>query len=476
MRDTILVINQNDSQTQAIIRKLRAEQIDARLMPRDVTLEQIKAFSPRGIIISGGITGSRKDPFDPKWLMAGLPVLALGDAALGLLSELAGKAGEEALSAGIHPVTLYDCPVLSQWSEGERYLHDVYPLQLSECLRPAVAVNGSCIGFQHIELPLFGLQLHVEQNDLDAAQVLASFALDVCLCTRWWDSDALIDQAVTLIRDKTGDGIVLLELTGGVDSGVCALLGHMAVGAQLKCYWVDTGLTHLSTGAETLAFFRDTMGLKVDVVEAKERFMGALQGLASQDAKELAISGLLHEIRLAQEERLNATVLLSPVNASDLITGEAEQKDIAAENIIAPIAQLFKDEVRRLGEMLELPPALSGKQPCPQTGLALRVGGEVTEARLAVLRAADGIWMAEVEQSGQGRKLWQHFAMLMPLNDSYVVSLRAVNLVEGGGVQAARLPYELLERVTCRILGEVPGVKRVMYDFTSSVCVLNEWP
>lgn len=473
MQDTVLVINKNDRQTQAIVKKLRAEGICALMVSADISPEAISSAAPKGLIVAGGISGSMDPSFDTKWLQLGLPILALGDAALSLLGALGGTPESEALPNGLHAVSANETDIAYQFSDNEWYLSNVYPLSLCETLASWVDADSRCIGFTHHMLPLFGLQMHIEQNDLDAAQVLSSFAVNVCLVKREWESKQLINLAVQDIREAAGDNAVLLELSGGVDSSVCALLSQLAVGDRLHCYFVDTGLLRPAIMAETLAFFRDEKGIDIQVIDAKARFFEALSGLDSQSEKEYTIHTLLESIRTEQKAAMGAGALVSTLNASDMMTGEADD----APHAIAPLFQFFKDEVRRLGESLGLPPDIFSRQPFPETGLALRFSGAVDAEKIALLQQVDRIFLEEVEKSGQGKKLWQYFAMLMPVGKEYIACLRAVNLVDGMQVQAARLAFDLLENTTNRILDEVPCVVRVLYDFTGRHCAGDiQWP
>jgi len=473
MQDTVLVINQNDRQTQAIVKKLRAEGICALMVSADISTEAIQTAAPKGLIIAGGVSGDIAPCFDAKWLQSGLPILALGDAALSLLTVLGGTPETEALPSGLHAVSANETAIACQFGDNEWYLSNVFPLSLCETLTSWVDTNSGCIGFSHRMLPLFGLQMHIEQNDLDAAQILSTFAVNVCLLKREWESKRLIDLAVHDIKTAAGDGAVLLELSGGVDSSVCALLGQLAAGDKLRCYIVDTGLLRPAIMTETLAFFRDEKGISVSVVDAKARFFKALSGLISQSEKEHAIHTLLENIRAEQKAAMGAGVVLSAVNASDMMIGEAEHR----ADVTVPLTQFFKDEVRRLGESLGLPADIYSRQPFPETGLALRFLGAVDAEKIALLQQVDRIFLEEMEKSGQGKKLWQYFAMLMPIGKEYIACLRAVNLVDGMQVQPARLAFDLLEDTTNRILNEVPCVVRVLYDFTGQPCAGDiQWP
>lgn len=478
MQDKILVINQNNAQTQVIVRALRQEQIFAQIVDSSITIAQIKEEDPMGLIVSGSAGNGDSIPFNEKWLLAGLPVLALGDAALSLLETLGGTF-DAPLPSGIHAITCGTSPILANWYQSDRYLSNVHPLILPECLQCSAQVGEACIGFHHQSLPLFGMQIQMEQNDVDIAQLLAAFAIDVCLCSKWWDSDVIIRQATAAIKERVGDGTALLALTGGVDSGVCSLLAYAALGNRLKCYLVDTGLLPQADLTDTLDFFRDERGIEVKVIDAKQRFLAALEGIGDKAEKAERIHRLLETIQCEQKETMQPDWLIRATNCQDMLSGAIPEQDaLFGQHVIDPIAQLFKDEVRHLGEMLGLAPAIVSRQPFPETGFALRVNGEINAQHLQVLRDASHIFQSEIKQSGQDRKLWQYFAVLMPLAHGYIVVMRAVNAIEGGRrYDAARLPVDLTERVTKRILEEVPLVLRVLYDFTPAKRWQDiEWP
>ena len=477
MRDMVFVLNFDGLSSRSIARKLRAERFFCKIVPGNVSVEEVKSQAPLGLILAGGSTGERlKMDFDPQLLLLGVPVLALGDAAPALLNQLGGKAAPETLSRQVATVTYDDSRLFAQLEPGERLLCGVHPLLLSETLVPCAQTGDTAIGFRHQELPVFGLQLQIEQNDTDGMQILVNFAQDVCGCTAWWDNDAFVERAVEEIRRIVGEGTAVCALSGGVDSGVCALLGHMAIGARLKCIFVDTGLLRKNEVQAVLGFYRDTMGLNIRCVDARERFLTAIAGVTGAAQKQEIIARLLEEIL---EEEVQATsgadVLLHGTNYNDRMqengaavfaAGFASGKAVMVE----PVRELFKDEIRRIAEDLGLPPNIITRQPFPDSGLALRILSDVTNEKLDILREADAIFRDEVEKSGQGKRLWQHFAILSanPADGKMVVLLRAVHASEGAMAMAARLSYDLLERVVDRILREVPKVSRVVYDLTPS--------
>jgi len=481
MRDMVLILSFDGTNGRSVARKLRAERVYCKIVPADIALDEVKNQEPLGLILAGGSQGAISLPgFQQELMELGLPVLALGDAATAVCSLLGGQASDSYLEQSAAPVTYQaELPLFEEVAEGERMMLFVRPLTLTESLTPVAWAHDAVIGFAHPEKRLFGLQFQVEQNDPDGIMILANFALKVCGCTPWWDSAAFIQRAVDEICRVTGEGTALCAISGGVDSGVCAMLGHKAIGTRLKCIFVDTGLLRKGDGDFVMSFYRDVLGLNIVRVDASDRFLRELSGIVDPERKSQIVMRLLQEILSAEVAKTpDVNVLLQGTNYSDYAISPLTDTPVAMSMrsrkaiMVEPVRELFKDEIRRVGEELGMPQEVTTRQPFPGAGLALRVLGDVTSQRLQVLREADFIFQEEVAQSGQGKRLWQHFAVLsdMALSglNGMAICLRAVHASEGSAALAARLPYDLLERVANRILKTIPQVVRIVYDLTPS--------
>ncbi len=481
MRDMVLILSFDGANGRSVARKLRAERVYCKIVPADIAPEEVQNQEPLGLILAGSSQGALSLPgFDPQILEMGLPVLAMGDAAAAVCGLLHGQAADTYLEQSAAPVTYAaGLPLFEEVAEGERMMTFVRPLTLTEDLVPAAWARDAVIGFSHAEKRLYGLQFQVEQNDPDGLMILANFAMKVCGCTPWWDSAAFIQRAVDEIRRVVGEGTALCAISGGVDSGVCAMLGHKAIGARLKCIFVDTGLLRKGEGDFVMAFYRDTLGLNIVRVDAADRFLRELSGITDPVRKGQTATRLLQEILNAEVAKTpEVNVLLEGTNYSDYAVSPMSETTISMgarsrkATLVEPVRELFKDEIRRVGEEMGMPAELTSRQPFPAAGLALRILGDVTSQRLNVLREADFIFQEEVAQSGQGKRLWQHFAVLsdMALSglNGMAICLRAVHASESSAAIAARLPYDLLERAAGRILKALPQVVRVVYDLTPS--------
>lgn len=479
VRDMVLILSFDGANGRSVARKLRAERVFCKIVPADIAPDAVKEQEPLGIILAGGSQGSLSLPgFHAELLDLGLPLLALGDAAAAVCAALGGQAADSFLEQTAATVTYQaELPLFEEVPEGERMMTFVRPLELSEGLSPAAWSSDAVIGFVQQEKKLYGLQFQVEQNDPDGIQILANFALKVCGCTAWWDSSAFIARAVDEVRRVAGEGGVICAISGGVDSGVCAMLGHKAVGARMKCVFVDTGLMRKGESEYVLAFYRDVLGLKVEKVDAADRFLRELSGIVEPQRKKRVISRLLQDILTAEAgKNPDAAVILQGTNYSDSPDGMGADSRMSMNDryrqavLVEPVKELFKDEIRRVGEELGMPPEIYTRQPFPGAGLALRIMGDVTAQRLTILREADAIFLEEIAASGQGKRLWKHFAVLSDLGEhgmnGIAICLRAVHASESSTAMAARLPSDLLERVSMRILKALPQVVRVLYDLT----------
>ena len=482
MRDMVLVLNFDDTSSRAVTRKLRSERVLCKIVPGNTSLEEVLSQEPMGILLAGAETGALPEGLDERLLKAGLPVLALGDASALLLQALGGSAGECLYRGAVASLRYQECPLFSDLEGGERLLQYARELRLSPDIVAICRTQEVILGFSHENLPLYGLQFQVEQNDPDGSMLLRNFALNICGCTTWWDEGAFTARAVEEIGRVVGDGCAVCAMTGGLDSGVSAVLAFKALGKRLKCIFVDTGLLREREGDDFMAFYRDTIGMDITRVDAQDRFLAALQGIADPEEKRRAIGITMQQVLMEERSKLGSyQALIRGTSYNDIMFGGVAPRPQLSDSVpvIEPVRELFKDEIRGIGDYLGMPQDIVSRQPFPGSGLALRILGEVTPEKVRTLRAADAIFRSEISKTGQGKKLWQYFTVLSSLPgdpDGAVITLRAVHASERTQAYVPRLPYDLMEAVVDRVMRERPEVRRVVYDLTpSSNYVGVEW-
>lgn len=477
MRDLVVLISLDDMACRTMARRMRAEHIYCRILPASVTADEILQQDARGILIAGGATGSEAEvPQMLDYLQTGLPMLCMGDAALTLCQTLGGTLDEQSCEGGVVQVQFdHEDKLFSEVEDGERYLPACRYLMLAEGQGTSCAsAEAGILGFRAAQRDVWGLAFQLERNDPCATQLLLNFCRDICGCTLWWSNQTFVERAKEEILQASEDGEALCALSGGVDSGVCALLGNMALGQKLHCIFIDTGLLRKGEAAQVMDFYQDQAGLNVHRINAAEEFLTALAGVSAPAEKERIIFGLLREIlNRAAAAIPNIRVMIQGTNFTDVQNTAEFPLELPNEGvrIVEPVRELFKDEIRHVGEELGLSPTMLQRQPFPGSGLASRIMGDVTREKLNILRKADAIFCNEITQSNQHKRLWQYFATLAdsPIPDGgYIITLRAVQTVDGAAAMAARLPSDLLERVTLDILNSCPEVQRVMYDLTPS--------
>ena len=477
MRDMIAVMNFDERYASAIAIKLRAEKIYCRIVAGDTPAEEVFALNPLGIVLAGAVSGDIPALLDGNLLRGGMPILALGDAAAAVCELLAGSAQEPVVVQDVETVRLLPSRITEGISQSERMLCVVRPLTLSDDMDVLAQYNETVIGFMHRTLPIFGFQFQIESNDMDGIGILTQFATTVCGCFPWWNEGAFISAAKSEIAEAVGEGTAICAMTGGLDSGVSAVLAHRAIGDRLHCLFVDSGLLRQGEADRFMEYYSATLGLRITRINAVERFATALAGLSDTDDKRVAISMTMQAVLDEASAGMDYNVIIRGTSANDILRRQdtvASPSLLQGKRMVQPLRELFKEEIRHVGEALGMLPEVYSAQPFPGSGLALRIIGEATPERLAMLREADAILREEIRQAGLHKRLWKYFAFMYHFpqdNDpeAVVIGLRAVSASSAsGGMRAlpARLPYDLLERCVERIMTGCPYVFKVFQDIT----------
>lgn len=486
--DFILVLDFGGVQAQSMARKLRGQNYYCEVHSCTIDAETVRRKEPKGLLLAGGPSDAA---FDAEILRMGIPVLAMGDCSR-VMAKLIGAASEGALLTGrASQITFLPCPLFDGLGESDRFFDRIDALQLPEGFEPiATTIDGLTPAFANRSANLYALQFYAESNDPDGAQILANFAGNICNCTAYWSPEFYIDKEIAYLRDKIGNGKAIMAISGGVDSTVCALLMQRAIGDNLRCVFVDTGLLRKGEAEMVAHTFRESLGLEPIVVDARERVLNALKGVSDpQQKRRIVHEEFIYAMQQEAEAYHGAEFLVEGTIYPDLLNGTTPESNYAERfstlKRIEPIRMLFKDEVRFVGETLGIPKSLLNRQPFPGTGLAIRCIGEVTSEKLLLLREADAIFRAEIVEAGLDRKLSQYFAILTDIhtagmrdgrpNTEYACALRAVNLGDASNITIAKLPYDLIERAVQHITSQVPGINHVLYDVTGKPTAFVEW-
>ncbi|MPQ43716.1 glutamine-hydrolyzing GMP synthase [Clostridium tarantellae] len=508
MRDLVLVVDFGGQYNQLIARRVRECGVYCEIIPYTYSIEKIKAKNPKGIIFTGGpnsVYGENTPKVDKEIFELGVPVLGIcyGDQLMAHL--LGGKVDTAPVREyGKTHVTLDNNSKLFKGIDKEEVCwmsHTDYVAELP--------VGFKIIGFTEVcpiaamendERKLYGVQFHPEvEHTPFGKKMLANFLHNICELDSSWSMASFAEEKIAEIKRIVGDKKLLCALSGGVDSSVAAVMVHKAVGKQLTCVFVDHGLLRKDEGDQVEKIFREGFDMNLIRVNAQERFLGKLKGVSDPETKRKIIgeefirvfeeeANKLGEIDFLVQGTIYPDVVESGTDTSAVIKSHHNVGGLPEDmefSLIEPLRELFKDEVRAVGEELGIPHHLVWRQPFPGPGLAIRVLGEVTEDKLEVVREADAIFREEIALAGLESEIWQYFAVLPNIQSvgvmgdertyCHTVGLRAVTSSDGMTSNWAHIPYEVIDKVSRRIVNEVKGVNRIVYDVTSKPPATIEW-
>ncbi|MFW5452865.1 glutamine-hydrolyzing GMP synthase [Thioalkalivibrio sulfidiphilus] len=515
----ILILDFGSQYTQLIARRVREAGVYSEIHPWDMNPDALREFAASGIILSGGPESVNMD--DPPRAAdlvfeLGVPVLGICYGMQTMAAQLGGRVegsdhrefGYAQVRARGHTRLLKDIEdhttpegygLLDVWmSHGDRVC------ELPEGFKLMASTDSAPIaGMADEQRQFYGVQFHPEvTHTKQGMRILSRFVHEICGCENLWTAENIIDDMTARVREQVGDDQVILGLSGGVDSSVVGALLHKAIGDQLTCVFVDTGLLRLQEGDQVMATFARHMGVKVIRVDAEERFLKALEGVSDPEAKRKVIGGLFVEVFDEEAGKLrNAKWLAQGTIYPDVIesagskTGKAHVikshhnvgglPEHMKMGLVEPLRELFKDEVRKIGVELGLPSEMVYRHPFPGPGLGVRILGEVKKEYADLLRQADHIFIEELRKADLYDQVSQAFVVFLPVKSvgvmgdgrkyDYVVSLRAVETIDFMTARWAHLPYEFLDTVSRRIINEIDGISRVTYDISGKPPATIEW-
>ncbi|HNB20140.1 MAG TPA: glutamine-hydrolyzing GMP synthase [Agitococcus sp.] len=510
----ILILDFGSQYTQLIARRVRELGVYCELRAYDMTADEIKAFNPKGIILSGGPESvtEANTPRAPEAVFSfGVPVLGICYGMQTMAQQLGGLVeSSNVREFGYAEVNIAQADSLFNGIEDRAGFIDVWMSHGDKVTRLPEGFNitastPSCpIAAMSCEAKRFyGMQFHPEvTHTLQGEALLRRFVREICACDDLWTPAQIIEDSIRRIREQVGDDHVLLGLSGGVDSSVVAALLHRAIGDKLTCVFVDNGLLRKNEGDMVMDMFAKNMGVKVIRADAEAKFLGELAGVADPEQKRKIIGRVFIEVFDSESAKLNnikwlaqGTIYPDVIESAASKTGKAHvikshhnvgglPEDMKFK-LLEPLRELFKDEVRKIGLELGLPYDMVYRHPFPGPGLGVRILGEVKKEYADVLREADAIFLEELHKAGWYHRTSQSFAVFLPVKSvgvvgdgrryAWVIALRAVETIDFMTARWAHLPYELIEKVSNRIINEISGVSRVVYDVSSKPPATIEW-
>ena len=511
VNEGVVVIDFGSQYTHLIARRIRELKVYSEIVPASAGWEQVSHLNPKGVVLSGGPASVYDEgaPQIPSWVFERrLPVLGICYGMQALVHQLGGRVAPGAKREYGHATLRLNAPGCPVFTD----LPPAFPVWMShgdrvEALPPGFSplafTDNSPIAAMGNADNIIGLQFHPEVNHTPLGRnILQNFLFQTCRCRGTWTTANFVSESIRRIRDQVGQGRVICALSGGVDSAVTAVLLHRAIGDQLTCIFVNNGLLRLEEPERVQATFRRHLGLKLLYVDASDRFLARLQGVIDPEVKRKAVGEEFIRVFEDAASQLGRTDFLAQGTLyPDVIESETPENRASARikthhnvgglpqymklKLVEPLRYLFKDEVRNVGLELGLAHEMVVRQPFPGPGLAIRVIGEVTKERVDTLRACDWIVIDEIKNANLYEQLWQSFAVLTDsrtvgvMGDyrtyGYVCAVRAVSSEDAMTADWVRLPYDVLARISSRIVNEVPGVNRVVYDITSKPPGTIEW-
>ena len=510
MFDEILVLDFGSQYNQLIARRIREMGVYSELVPNEITAEEIKKkpYNIKGIIFSGGPNSVYdKDAFkcDKEIYNLGLPIFGICYGLQLICQDLGGKIeGSEKREYGGQTIEVDNDSLLFRGLQNKEDVwmsHGDKVVQIPEGFK-VIGKTSTCPygAVENTDKRIYGVQFHPEvRNSIHGNDMIKNFVFRVCGAEANWKMEDYIEEQVKKIREVVGNKRVLCGLSGGVDSSVTAVLIHKAIGNQLTCMFVDNGLLRKNEGDEVMDVFTKTFHMDIRRINAGDRFLEKLKGVSEPEKKRKIIgsefiyvfddeSKKLGEFDFLAQGTLYTDVIESGTKTAQTIKSHHNVGGLPKDmkfKLIEPLNRLFKDEARALGEALGIPHDLVWRQPFPGPGLGIRVLGEITEEKLEIVRESDAILREEIKNAGLQEKIWQYFTILPNMKSvgvmgdqrtySYCVIVRGVTSIDGMTGDWAKIPYEVLDKISRRIVNEVKGVNRVAYDITSKPPATIEW-